>query len=197
MIKKTTKIFLYNIIQVVKVSFFNYKKRTHLMSVNASLNAKYGKNVLIDNNTYVSDNVEIGDYSYVNKNSHIENCTIGKYCSISSGVYICPAEHDIKNYSTHPILNNNRQSTERVIIGNDVLISLNAIILSDVKIGDGAVIAAGAVVTKDVKDYEVVGGVPAKHIKFRFENNKIKELKESQWWELSLTRIKETLDKQE
>lgn len=175
-----------------KILIFNYnhRKKTKIHSVLASLRGKYGLNVLISENTYVAENVEIGDYSYVNSNSYIENCIIGKFCSISSGVYICPFEHDYSKVTTHPIMHSNTKNhMQKVIIGNDVLISLNAIILRGVTIGDGAVIGAGAVVTKNVKPYEIVGGVPAKHIKYRFSESKISKLLEVRWWEWGIEKI--------
>lgn len=70
-----------------------------------------------------------------------------------------------------------------VFIGNDVWIGANVIILPGVKIGDGAIIAAGAVVTRDVEPYEIVGGVPAKNIRFRFSDKQIKKLESVKWWE--------------
>lgn len=63
-------------------------KGTRIESINASLKATYGYNVGVAYNTFVSDDVKIGDYSYINSNSYIENCEIGKFCSISSGLYI-------------------------------------------------------------------------------------------------------------
>ncbi|TCI49918.1 CatB-related O-acetyltransferase [Exiguobacterium sp. SH5S13] len=142
--------------------------------------------------TVVKSNVEIGDYSYVNRSSYIENCTIGKFCSISSGVYISPFEHDYGLITTHPIVSS-QLTRKRVEIGNDVLISLNVVILEGVKIGNGAVIGAGAVVTKDVKPYEIVGGVPAKHIKYRFSSEEINCLEDLRWWEWNSTKIKKNL----
>lgn len=170
---------------------YNKKHRTAIKSLNASIRAVYGKGVLIDKNVVVEDDVEIGDYTYVNKNSSIENCSIGKYCSISSGVYICPFEHDLNRITTHPIgYNDSLVKRERVLIGNDVLISLNCIILEGVEIGDGAVIGAGAVVTKDVKPYEV-GGVPAKHIGYRASFDEIERLESEKWWDWDRCKVLE------
>jgi len=75
------------------------------------------------------------------------------------------------------------RNNQKTVIGNDVWIGVNAIINRGVKIGDGAIIASGAIVTKDVYDYSIVGGVPAKHIKFRFDEETIKKLKKIKWWE--------------
>ncbi len=148
-----------NFIKRLKAYIYSKKKNCIISSVKADLLAQYGRNVLIGRNTYVSNDVTIGNYSYVNQNSYLECCDIGSYCSISSGVYINPYEHNLKFISTHPFVEEGRRKERRkVIIGNDVLISLNVIVLEGVRIGNGAVIAAGAVVTKDVKDYEIVGG---------------------------------------
>lgn len=141
----------------------NYNKRhkTKINSITASLNASYGNNVRIDPGTIVSSDVTIGDESYVNKNSSLENCTIGKYCSVSEGVFISTWQHNYNAVSTHPIAESKayrERKRRRTVIGNDVWIGLRAIIMEGVHIGDGAVIGAGAVVTKDVTPYEIVGG---------------------------------------
>ena len=175
---------------------YNKQHLTKIYSVRASTKANYGIGVLISDMTTVTDDVTIGDYSYVNRGSYVENCIIGKFCSISAGVYICPFEHNYKMRTTHPVVRWGESVLPRpkVIIGNDVLISLNAIILEGVKIGDGAVIGAGAVVTKDVKPYEIVGGVPAKHIKYRFSDEEIKNLQELKWWDWDMQMINKNID---
>lgn len=188
MIVKSLKSNFKKIIYPIRISYYNWRNDTRIGSVKASLRANYGFMVSIGENTVIADNVTIGDYSYINSGSYIENCSIGKFCSISSGVYIAPAEHDYKLLTTHPISGVAKKSSE-VIIGNDVLISLNAVILQGIKIGDGAVIAAGAIVTKDVQPYEIVGGNPAKHIKFRFDDSKITELLDLKWWNWDLDQI--------
>lgn len=76
-----------------------------------------------------------------------------------------------------------------VRIGNDVWIGANAVIMPGICIGDGAIIGAGAVVTKDVEDYAIVGGVPAKIIKYRFEDTVIEKMKKIQWWNWPIEQI--------
>lgn len=167
------------------------KKKFHsdLYSHRASLKACYGRYVSVGKHSIVSDDVSIGDHGYINEGTSVENAVIGKYCSISGGVRINPREHYLDRITTYPVeymfgipeVNFNK----KVIIGNDVLISLNAVILQGVHIDDGAVIGAGAVVTKDVPAYAVVGGVPAKIIRYRFNKEVIDKLLDLQWWNWS------------
>lgn len=181
---------LNRLLKKVKNKFYNRKHHTNIASFRADLSAKYGIGVLIGRDTVVGRTVTIGDYSYVNSDSSVENCDIGKFCSISSGVYINPAEHEIKSRSTYPLFPSKRIQ-ERVHIGNDVLISLNVIVLEGVSIGDGAVIGAGAVVTKNVKPYEIVGGVPAHNIGWRHEPPKvIVDNHAYNWWDFDIDTIK-------
>jgi acetyltransferase-like isoleucine patch superfamily enzyme len=84
---------------------------------------------------------------------------------------------------------------KKLEIGNDVWIGQSAIILRQVsKIGDGAVIGAGAVVTKDVPDYAIVAGSPAKVIRYRFSQENIQKLKKEQWWNKSIEELKESIN---
>lgn len=117
--------------------------------------------------------------------------SIGKFCSIALGVLVILSEHNTNWCSTYPFndmmyeysyLEGHPKSKGDVIIGNDVWIGMNSIILSGVHIGNGAVIGAGAVVTKDVEPYSIVGGNPAKIIKRRFDDATIKRLEEIEWW---------------
>ena len=116
---------------------------------------------------------------------------IGAFCSISANVHIyLGGEHRMDWVTTSP-LNvmfeskdhyEHARSKGDVIIGNDVWICGNAIILSGVTIGDGAVIGNGAVVSKDVEPYSIVAGNPAKHVRYRFDEDTIKELINIKWW---------------
>jgi len=127
--------------------------------------------------------LEIGNKSYGTINFmdlHTSDCIlkIGAYCSIASGVvFLLGAEHNTSLISTYPfkakLYGAKKESLSKgdIIVGNDAWIGVNAIICGGVEIGQGAVIAAGSVVTKNVEPYSIVGGNPAKHIKYRFSEN--------------------------
>lgn len=157
-------------------------------------NARLGEYVTVFDNV-ILNNVSIGDYSYVQSFANLNNCSVGKFCSIAPGVVIAPGKHNPKFTSTsalffseHPKLPitfkaADFMANEEVVIGNDVWLGINAVILDGVKIGDGAIVAAGAVVNKDVEPYSIVGGIPAKHIRYRFPNEDVQFLRENPWWE--------------
>lgn len=90
--------------------------------------------------------------------------------------------------------NSNIRDNKPIIIGNDVWIGANVVILPGVKVGDGAIVAAGAVVTKDVAEYAIVGGVPAKLIRYRFSENVIQKLLEIKWWNWPHEKIEEHIE---
>ena len=116
--------------------------------------------------------------------------TIGRYCSIASGVRFLGANHPIDHFSTSAIFYNkslgyNVKDIQRydLIIEDDVWIGLNVCITCGCKrIGRGAIVGAGSVVTKDVEPYTIVGGVPAKVIRKRFDDGRIAQLEASKWW---------------
>jgi virginiamycin A acetyltransferase len=132
---------------------------------------------------------------------------IGKFCSIACGVKFIMncANHTLNSLSTYtfPIFYEEWDQTAKVndawdnkgniTIGNDVWIGYEAVILSGVHIGDGAVIGARAVVTKDVPPYAIVGGVPAKTIKKRFDDDTIRNLQKLQWWNWPYEKIEKSL----
>lgn len=126
---------------------------------------------------------------------------IGKYCSIADYAVIGVGDHTTTTLSTSPFQympncieglgnivvpksNLIKREIKETYIGNDVWIGYRAFIKMGVNIGDGAIIGAGAVVTKDVEPYAIVGGVPAKLIKYRFDENIRKQLLELKWWDL-------------
>lgn len=132
---------------------------------------------------------------------------VGQFTSIASNVWIAPGHHPLDMLTTSPfyyapynegkpeyndifakdIMDYNMK--QKCAIGNDVWIGINAVILQGIRVGDGAVVGAGAVVTKDVLPYEIVGGVPARHIKYRFSEEIRKQLCELRWWKLPMRDI--------
>lgn len=151
--------------------------------------------------------VKMDDYSYIGKKSILHNTTIGKFSSISDCCVIGLPGHPTNHLSTSPLFTapfNALRETwvkERVYkpvinveIGNDVWIGYGVMIPNNVKIGDGAIVAAGAVVTKDVPPYAIVGGVPAKVIRYRFPEDKIEKLMELKWWNKPIEEIKTHID---
>lgn len=137
-----------------------------------------------------------------------ERLVIGKFCSIACGVrfmFNC-ANHSLKSLSsyTFPLFyeewNLYKQDVESawdnkgdIIIGNDVWIGYEAVIMAGVHIGDGAIIAARAVVTKDVPPYTIAGGVPAREIKKRFDTGTIEQLRALKWWDWNPGKIRRYL----
>lgn len=170
------------------------------------------RNVLIEFPIFIGDNVRvdagyIGAYTSINERTVIRGVkSIGRYCSIAPGCIIGAPDHPLYAITSadpyyaktkwdnqcldSKILDRNSQFVSsmpeikkaQIKIGNDVWIGQNVIIKRGICIGDGAVIGAGAVVVKDVEPYEIVGGVPAKHIKYRFAKSVIEKLCDLKWW---------------
>lgn len=148
-------------------------------------------------------NCKIGRYSYIGINSNFSNTNIGSFCSIGPDVLCGLGDHPIDFVSTYPGFYSNQASgsywfghvhdfkeQQNTIIESDVWIGAKVIIKGGVHIGTGAIIGAGAVVTKNIPPYAIVGGIPAKILKYRFDENLISLLIESKWWEKNEETLK-------
>jgi acetyltransferase-like isoleucine patch superfamily enzyme len=159
-------------------------------------NVNLGKYNHVAKNSFLS-NSEIGDFSYISQNSSINNAKIGKFTCIGPGVSIGLAEHPTNSFvSVHPVFFSTAKQVgitfvdknyfdefpTKCIIGNDVWIGAGVTVTKSIKIGDGAIIAAGSILTKNVEPYSVVGGIPAHLIKKRFTSSEIDYLLKTKWW---------------
>lgn len=159
-----------------------------------TINCKIGRHVKIGNNNIIGDS-EIKNFTYMGSSCIISKTKIGSFCSLASHITIGLANHPLNFVSTYPGFytdktsggyffgtHHNFNEYESVNIGSDVWIGERAILLQGINIGHGAVVATGAVVTKDVEPYAIVGGVPAKIIKYRFNELQREKLLKSKWW---------------
>lgn len=147
----------------------------------------------------------LGDYSYISQYSIVNKTSISKFTSIAQGTYIGLWEHNtdvtthsfylyehsgnfVKGYTSY-----NKDCIE-TFIGNDVWIGANSVILKGVNIGNGAIIGAGAIVTKDIPAYAIAVGNPAKVIKYRYNSDEIVWLETLRWWDFERQKLQDIVD---
>lgn len=186
--------------------YFKYKSRKKgcIFAKNSSISSTD----IFEGNNYISGRVidsYVGYGTYISDRCFFRGCKIGKYCSIAPDVKMLRGTHPTRDFvSTSPAfyLKDNpvgksyvdkdlfspeaRSKIDReyeLVIGNDVWIGQHALLLQGISIGDGAIIGAGAVVTKDVPPYAIIGGVPAKVMRYRFEEQQIMALEKIKWWD--------------
>jgi len=150
-------------------------------------------------------NSTLGEYSYISQYSIVNKSEIGKFCSIAHGCYIGLWEHNTQvtthsfylyEHSGNFVKGYKNYDKDNIVttLGSDVWVGANAVILKGINVGDGAIIGASAVVTKDVPPYAIVVGNPAKIIKYRYNRDDIIWLLKIKWWDFSRAKIKEIIE---
>ena len=190
-------------------SFFSLKK---IVYKNVSISSLWDGRTTFPKCTAICrgskmNNSTIGKYSRVGIKVEVNNASIGNFTRIGRNTIIGPGSHPMNLLTSHNIFYKKNSigrpewvqkidfdEEKQTIIGNDVWIGLNCIIMDGVKIGDSSIIAAGAVVTKDVPPFAIVGGVPAKVLKLRYPQEMIDRLMEIQWWNLPEEEITKRID---
>ena len=198
-------------VKLIKSKVLEYKNREKSLKIgymSSATNCKFSMYNTIYNDVSLNE-VVLGDFTYIAGNTSISKTSIGKFCSIGPDCKIGLGKHPTKDFvSTHPIFFSTLkqaqitfadkdyfQEFENITIGNDVWIGSNVIVVDGVNIGNGVIVAAGSVVTKDIPPYAIVGGVPAKMIRYRFEEEEIEKLLEMKWWEEDVDFLKKNFQK--
>ena len=209
LIKNPFTIWFVRLIKSKRLEYKNKDKNLkigYMSSVNN--NCKFGTFNTVYENVSLSE-VNFGDFTYIANGAKISKTTIGKFCSIGSSCQIGLGKHPSNTFvSSHPIFfstlkqaqitfvdKNYFDEFEKITIGNDVWLGANVIVIDGVNISDGAIVAAGSVVTKDIPPYAIVGGVPAKIIRYRFEKNEIEKLLKLEWWDKDIEYLKNNFKK--
>lgn len=172
-----------------------------------------GRNVVVDSSICEGYNnlasrvqlkrASLGIHSYIARDTSLRDLSVGRFCSIGSNVRNRPGNHPTRGFvSTHPAFYSPNAPTgafvekqyynefgENVRIGHDVWIGTDSLLMDGVTVGDGAIVAARSVVTKNVPPYAIVGGTPAKLIRYRFDELTIQSMLKLRWWDRGLDWI--------
>jgi acetyltransferase-like isoleucine patch superfamily enzyme len=187
-------------------SVLRFKNATIQPNAYVNSDCTLGHSVRVYQNAVVT-NTAIDSYSYIGGYSKIKNCSIGRFCSIGQNVQIGLGIHPTTLISTYPGFYSTKASGATAIsrkdlteeykltrIGHDVWVGNNAIILDGVSLGNGAVVGAGAIVTRDVPAFAIVVGSPAKVVRYRFNAETIEVLEAFEWWSKDIEFLRANCD---
>ena len=161
---------------------------------------RLGRHVVIGERVILRE-VNVGDFSYFERHGEAIYADIGKFCSIAANTRINALDHPMERLTTHKVSYRpneyfrylgvdsgfrERRRAKRVTIGNDVWIGHGAVVMPAVRVGDGAVIGANAVVTRDVEPFAIVAGVPARSLRWRFPEATRQRIARLAWWDRPL-----------
>jgi acetyltransferase-like isoleucine patch superfamily enzyme len=165
--------------------------------------SKIGDHVVIYSNNSLHE-AEIGRFSFFASGSQVSMAKYGSFCSIGPYLICGHGDHPTDFVSTSPVFYSTGkqcgvsfsqedlfEERKEILVGHDVWIGARVFIRDGVKIGNGAIIAAGSVVVKDVPDYAIVGGVPARIIRYRFTEKNILQLLELEWWHWEESKLRQ------
>ena len=185
-----------------------YPHKTMRLNAGARIiKSKIGGPFFLNKNSQLGPDMVVGKYSGMNENCFIARGSLGSFCAIGARTAIYPFNHPsdwlstnefqyhpksfdwVDEYNDFVRLERSADMFAHVSIGNDVWTGHNVNVMAGVQVGDGAIIAAGSVVTKDVPPYAVVAGVPATIKRFRFPEKTIERLLRVKWWDLELSQL--------
>ena len=170
-----------------------FKKVLQCLKYRRIILGTVGKHNSFEKGTRIESTSKIGNHNYFSFRVMVGNAEIGNYCSFGPDVKIGQSVHSIDFYTTCQKISakciDYKLVKEPAIIGNDVWIGANAVVMQGVRIGNGVVIGANAVVTKDIPDYGIAVGAPAKVIKFRLDEKTRELLQRSNWWNLDIDEV--------
>ncbi len=185
----------------------SYFKRKHYRDLWRKLNAHNNTKLeLIPTSEMFFNRVKVGKGTYgpinaIFSNASNESLSIGNFCSIGSGTkFILGSEHQFNSITTFPFkvkyfgYESEATSKGPIVLKDDVWLGENVLVLSGVTIGQGAVVGASSLVIKDIPPYAIVGGVPAKIIKYRFNDNIIEKLNKIDWEKLKIENLQQYKD---
>lgn len=177
----------------MKLKRFVAKALRAVLQPPAITNSRLAKKARVCSGSQINDS-DIDNYSYIGHDCFFVNVQVGRFSSVADNCRLGGATHPIERVSTSPVFHSGKNilkknfanhpdiSTAKIIVGHDVWIGANAIVLSGVSIGTGAVVGAGSVVTKSIPPYEIWAGNPAKKIRDRFSEETKEALLRSCWW---------------